>query len=367
VLGAVTAATGAAGAMVVEFDRALVSYNTDALVTNRPSVRAPTVDANPRDPFGGRAVNLLVIGSDSREGSNQAIGGGSSRSMRSDSTVIVHISADRSRVEVVSIPRDTLVDIPPCTLSNGVTTSSGHTKFNAAFSYGATQGENVGDAAACTIQTVESVTGVRIDAFVVVDFAGFVDVIDSIGHVTMCVDQAMRSTDAKLDIEAGCQDFDGTTALAYARARKGEGMPEGSDLARIGRQQALGAAVLRRVADMTLLTSLPDLYRVATASARAVTTSDNLGSAADLAGFAFALRSTPLDHIEFITAPNVSAGDGANVVFAPGIETLWDAIAEDRRPPSASASPAASVQTGATQPKATQPKATPSQTLASRD
>jgi LCP family protein required for cell wall assembly len=340
ILATIGAVGSAAVAMVTEFDRALVSYDADALVTNRPSVRAPSASGDPRDPFDGRAANVLVIGSDSREGSNQAIGGGTSRSMRSDSTVIVHISADRSRVEAISIPRDTLVDIPPCTLSNGTTTLGGHAKFNAAFSYGATQGDNVGDAAACTIQTVESVTGIRIDGFVVVDFAGFVGVIDAIGHVTMCVDQAMQSTDAKLDIEAGCQDFDGTTALAYARARKGRGMPEGSDLARIGRQQALGIAIGRRVAGMNLLTSLPDLYRVATASARAMTTSPNLGSAANLAGLAFALRSTPLDEIAFITAPNVSAGDGANVLFAPGIEALWDAIAEDRRP--AIASPSAS-------------------------
>jgi hypothetical protein len=93
------------------------------------------------------------------------------------------------------------------------------------------------------------------------------------------------------------------------------------------------------VTERELLTSLPDLYRFATASARAVVTSDNLGSATELAGFAFALRNTPLGAIDFVTAPHVSAGDGANVLFAPEAKTWWDALAEDRPLPTASPDP----------------------------
>jgi LCP family protein required for cell wall assembly len=340
ILAVVLAVGTAAATAYIEFETALVSYDTDVLITNRPLPRAPTASVrDARDPFGGQAVNILLIGSDSREGTNQEIGGGNSGSMRSDSTLIVHISADRERIEAISIPRDTLVDIPSCKLSNGSTTAPmRHTKFNAAFSLGATQGANVGDAAACTIQTVESLTGIRIDGFVVVDFAGFVDVIDTLGHVRMCVDQDMRSSDAKLDIAAGCHEFDGTTALAYARARKGQGMPEGSDLARIDRQQELAASILDRAMELNLLTSMPELYRFATSAAKAVATSDNLGSATALAAFAVTLSDTPLDKVEFITAPNVDAGDRANVLFAADIQELWDAVAEDRHPVIASAS-----------------------------
>jgi LCP family protein required for cell wall assembly len=347
VLAAGLAVGTVAAAMVIEFEQALVSYDPDHLLTNRPSARAPTIAAtDSRDPFAGRAVNILVLGSDSREGENQEIGGGDSGSMRSDTTLIVHVSADRRRIEAVSIPRDTLVPIPACRLSNGVTTSPAHTKFNAAFSFGATMGANVGDAAACTIQTVESITGIRIDGFVVVDFAGFVDMVDALGHVEVCVERDMASKQARLDVAAGCQDFDGTTALAYARARKGKGMPEGSDLARIGRQQQLLTAIVDRLQEMHLLTSFPDLYRFATATARSLTTSDNLGDAADLAGFALSLGAVTPGRIDFITAPYVDAGDRANVLFAADADDLWDALAEDRRPrlagPSGSASPTVS-------------------------
>jgi LCP family protein required for cell wall assembly len=338
---------------VVELETALVSYDIEERLINRPSVRAPTAAVvDSRDPFAGRAVNLLVIGSDSRDGVNQELGGGNAGSMRSDTTLIVHISADRERGEVISIPRDTLVDIPTCHLSNGSTTAPTHTKFNTAFSLGATFGENIGDAASCTIQTVESVTGIRIDGFIVVDFAGFVDIIDALGHVNVCVDHDMSSTDAKLDIQAGCQDFDGTTALAYARARKGKGMPEGSDIGRIARQQRLVGAVLDRIAELNLLTSMPDLYRFAHAGARSLTTSQNLGTARDLAGFALTLQTMPIGDISFLTAPHVDAGDRANVLFAPEIQELWDAIAEDRPAPLPDASASADPSSGSPDPPA---------------
>jgi LCP family protein required for cell wall assembly len=331
------------------------AYDSDALVTNRPTRRAPTEKAlNARDPFGGHAVNLLIIGSDSRGGANAKISKTKVTGMRSDVTMIAHISANRKRVQLVAIPRDTLVDIPACKLSNGHQTAPTYGKFNSAFAAGADAGANIGDAAACAQQTVESLTDVLIDGYIVVDFAGFVDMVDALGKVEVCVDHDMSSTAAGLDVKAGCQNFDGKTALAYARARKGPGMPEGSDLARITRQQQLLAAIVRKATSSSLLTDLPDLFRFVQATIRAMTVSSELDSVQHLAGLAFALRGTSLDKIQFATAPYVDAGDGANVVLAAGAAELWDSLAEDR--PLAGATP-----TPAGSPKASKsPKASPS-------
>src|SRR3954469_2888690 len=92
----------------------------------------PTKPPDPDDPSAGRAVNILVLGSDQRDGVNGEIGG-VEKGMRSDTTMIMHISADRSWISIVSIPRDSLVDIPTCTMSNGTTTKAHHGMFNSAF------------------------------------------------------------------------------------------------------------------------------------------------------------------------------------------------------------------------------------------
>jgi len=308
------------------------SYDTTPQLVNRPAPRGSTAPAQDAlDPFDGRSVNLLIIGSDSRDGANRETSDAKDVSgMRSDTLIIAHIAANRQRMILASIPRDTLVDIPECTMSNGSTTTPVHTKINAAFAFGAASGEHLGDAAACIQQTVETVTGVRIDGWTVIDFAGFSSMVDALGGVKICVDRDMSSTNAKLDITMGCHKFDGKTALAYARARKGKGMPEGSDLARIGRQQQLMVAILKKAASSSLLTDLPELYRFAGAALDAAAFSEALGSVKALAGLARSLRSIPLERIELVTAPYVDAGDRANVLFSLDAPAFFDSLAEDR-------------------------------------
>ncbi|NYS35245.1 LCP family protein, partial [Streptococcus danieliae] len=141
----------------------------DILGGDRPGGDVP-------DSYEGRAVNLLVLGTDSRSGANNvdnSEGTEEGAGARSDTAMIMHISADRKRIEVVSVPRDTLVDIPECTTLDGETTeSSTDTQFNFAFSNGSNGGnetKDVASGAACTQRTVEQMTGIRIDDFVVVD------------------------------------------------------------------------------------------------------------------------------------------------------------------------------------------------------
>lgn len=223
-----------------ELQGGVSTHNVDAILAGG---ERPTGDTAPDDPLDGRAFNVLVMGSDARDSDDDAADYGFAAGMRSDTTLLMHVAADRSRADVVSIPRDLLVDVPSCPLPDGSSTpalSAGTgdngTRFNAAFAYGG-QGGDVAYAAACTILTVEQMTGIYIDDFVVMDFGGFKGMIDALGGVEMCFSEDIDAPKAKLKLDAGCHELDGETALGVARARTGVGVGDGSDINRIGRQQ----------------------------------------------------------------------------------------------------------------------------------
>ncbi|MFH5824215.1 LCP family protein [Georgenia sp. AZ-5] len=289
---------------------------------DRPPREEP--NAAPADPRAGQALNLLVLGSDSRAGANDdgsGIGG-----MRSDTTMIVHVAADRSRVEVVSIPRDTLVDVPDCQLPDGSTIPAREDAiFTSAFASAGKTGD-VAAAAACTIRTVESLTGVYIDDFVVVDFAGFVNVVDALGGVPMYVPEPIEDPRAELSLAAGCQVLDGHDALGFARVRKSVG--DGSDISRIGRQQELVGAIAREALGKHLLTDLPSLYRFLDAATSTLTTGPVIGELTTLAGLANSLRGIDPADITFVTMPFQWAGN--RVVPAAEATDLWAALAADQ-------------------------------------
>ena len=294
------------------------------LLDDRPAQTTP----DPSDPNAGKPLNILVMGSDARGGENgheiEGVEG-----MRSDTTILVHVSADRSRVEMISIPRDSRVDVPACTTTNGKTTAPANTRFNAAFANGATVGGDVDSAAACTVRTVESLTDVFVDGFVVVDFAGFQNMVSAIGGVRMCIPEAIDSPKADLQLAAGWQTLDGAQALGFARARYGVG--DGSDLSRIGRQQQLLAATVNQVLSKNVLSDLGQIYGFVDAGTRSLTMSDNLSSIPSLAGLAFSLRGTSSGNITFMTvphAPDPRAPD-AKVVWTPEADELWAKVRAD--------------------------------------
>ena len=136
---------------------------------------------------------------------------------RSDTAMIMHISADRSRVDVISIPRDTIVDIPSCTFSDGSTVEESEGQFNTAFANGAGTGSDkkaVTAGVACTIKTVEALTDVYIDESIVVDFSGLSTMVDALGGVTLYVDEDIDDSEyTGLVLERGCHHLDGATAL----------------------------------------------------------------------------------------------------------------------------------------------------------
>jgi LCP family protein required for cell wall assembly len=279
--------------------------------------------AAPIDAKAGKPLNLLVMGSDSRAGANNDNSGVDG--MRSDTTMVMHVSADRSRVEVVSIPRDTLVDIPSCILPDGTETRPEKgAMFNSAFSIGGQTGD-VGAAAACTIRTVEDLSGIFIDDFVVVDFAGFINVVDALGGVPMTVPENINDPQADLRLSAGCQVLDGHDALGFARVRKSVG--DGSDISRIGRQQELVAAIAREALGKNLLTDLPALYQFLDAATATLTTGSEIGQIPVLAGLANSLRGIDAASINFVTMPFDWAG--ARVRPATEAADLWDNLAAD--------------------------------------
>lgn len=306
------------------------SGDADVLITGpRPTKKAPT----PQDPDAGNELNFVLIGSDQRDGKNGKIGG-SFAGMRSDTTIVAHISAKRDRVELVSIPRDSMVQIPSCTMSDGSTTTARFSLFNEAFALGADHGHDPASAAGCTIKTIEALTDVRIDGYFVVDFTGFVATIDSLGGVPMCVPNYMKAPKAKLEVWPGKQKFNGKTALAWARARteKGTiGLGQTADIGRIGRQQQLLAAVVRTVLKKNVLTDQTKLYGFLDGATKSLKVQKSWASLTKLGGLAYALRGVGTDKITFMTIPiETYPPDHNRVQLAPAAAQIWANMAADK-------------------------------------
>jgi LCP family protein required for cell wall assembly len=288
----------------------------------KASDRPEKVYATPVDSLSG-PLNILLIGSDTREDDPASDIYG----MRADTTILAHISGDRKHVDMVSIPRDSLLEIPSCTLPDGAETEAAFAKFNSAFALGA-QNNNVGSAAACAIKAVEHNTNVYIDGFAVIDFKGFENVVDTIGGVEFDVKEEIDDPSFdNLVIKAGKQKFNGKTALQYARVRKGTNM-DGSDIGRIARQQELMAVIAEKV--KSKVSDLPTMYSLVGSFAKMTTTSKELGNVSNTAGLAWALKDVKKENINFMTVPIVDAGDGSNVLWADEAETVWENIRLDK-------------------------------------
>ena len=205
--------------------------NVDAqLGTDRPD---EVEVEGPKDP-----INILVMGSDSRDGAGNNIDGLTGGGERSDTTIMIHLSADRQNAYGVSIPRDSLVDRPECYDEDGDTIPGATSAmWNEAFSVGGP---------ACTIRQFEQLTDIRINNYVVVDFQGFQAMVDAIDGVEVCVPQDIDDREHGIVIKAGTREISGKEALAYVRVRHVEGT-DGSDLGRIKRQQAFVAAMANKV------------------------------------------------------------------------------------------------------------------------
>ena len=293
------------------------------------------------DSFDGRAVNILVVGTDSRSGASGELGAGDEDEvpgLRNDSTMVIHVSADRSRVQIVSIPRDTLVDIPSCKHRDGtISEPTSDDMFNNAMVYGADGGdapEDIGPGIACVKSTVEKLSDMTIDAFMVVDFAGFVRMIDALGGVWFNIPERIDDDSAQLYIDAGCWKLSGTHALAYMRSRKAQG--DGSDISRIGRQQQLISAMLRELQAKDYVADSGALLTFLQAAIQAVNVSPNLGDAsADASLLINVLQKVDRSNIQFVTMPVAEPSWDPNrrIPSEPMARNVWNALKNDQALP----------------------------------
>jgi LCP family protein required for cell wall assembly len=262
-----------------------------------------------------QAENILVIGSDTRNGQGKGYGKGLVTD-QSDTLMIVHIPANRKWAEVMSIPRDSWVNIPPCVMGDGQKSAPTQFKINEAFAIGNLDGNHTALGVACTIRTVEQDTGIYIDHFVTVNFAGFKDMVAALNGVQECNPTPINDPLSHLHLSPGYHMLTPTQALGYVRARYTLG--DGSDLSRIGRQQAFMSSLIGRVKSQ-LLNPLA-IYRFLDAATRSLTIDTQLGGITGLYDLGQSLRDLPSDKIAFFTLPNfprgeVVPGDIANVMW----------------------------------------------------
>ena len=247
------------------------------------------------------AQNILLIGSDSRSGDGNSRYGRDSGTERSDTTILLHLSAGRRAATAISLPRDLMVDVPACLRPDGTRSEPAFLMFNSAFETGGS---------ACTIRTVEQLTDVRIDHHVVVDFQGFKEMVDAVDGVRVCLREPIDDKAAKLRLPAGRVTLDGEQALGYVRARKSLG--DGSDTERMDRQQRFLGALVNKVQSNDVLLNPVKLYPVLDAATSSLTTDPDLASLRGLYDLVRGLRDIPTERVQFLTVPRESYAYDAN-------------------------------------------------------
>ena len=247
------------------------------------------------------AQNILLIGSDSRSGDGNGRYGRDSGTERSDTTILLHLAADRRSATAVSLPRDLMVDVPDCRLSDGSRSRPMFTMLNHAFATGGS---------ACSVRTVEKLTDIRVDHYVVVDFNGFKKLIDALDGVQVCLKKPIDDKDAKLKLPAGKVTLDGEQALGYVRAR--ETLGDGSDTERMERQQYFLGALISKVHSNGVLLNPLKLYPVLDAATSSLTTDPGLANLRGLYGLVRGLGDLPAKRVQFLTVPRTPYSYDAN-------------------------------------------------------
>ncbi|MGG7571459.1 LCP family protein [Streptomyces sirii] len=269
------------------------------------------------------SMDILVMGSDSRAGKNGDYGrdeGGA----RSDTAMVVHVYKGHKKASVVSIPRDTLIERPQCSTKDGKTVpGEQRAMFNTAFEVGGP---------ACAVKTVESISGIRMDHFIEVDFTGFKKLIDALGGVDITTSKAIDDGNSHLHLKPGKHTLDGEQSLGLVRTRHGVPGGDGSDLGRIQLQQTFIKALMNQVKSVGLLTNPAKLYDVADTATKAITTDTDLNSVGELTGLAKSLGAIGSQSIDMVTLPVTydTANPDRVVPLTKQGKQVWDALRLDR-------------------------------------
>ncbi|MER7751414.1 LCP family protein [Kitasatospora sp. NPDC097643] len=322
--GVLVLIAGTGGAIYFKLNANIKSFDADAIATDRP----PEAQA---DADGNKPVNVLLIGSDSRGKNNSDLGGGEDGGARSDTTILLHVYADHKHAVGISIPRNAKVQIPPCKLPNGKWTKGGTDLFNAAFSTGGTDDGNP----ACTQNTVEKLTGIRVDHTMVVDFNGFAAMTKAVNGVDVCLPKPIYEGDINpnlkkkgdLVLPQGKQTVEGQKALDYVRLRHGIG--DGSDIGRMKRQQAFLSSLASKMKKEGL--SPTTLLPLADAATKSLTVDPGLSSADKLLSFGLSLKNIDMHDLKFVTAPWRYRTQDADIdLVQPDANKLWDTLKADQ-------------------------------------
>jgi LCP family protein required for cell wall assembly len=310
--GAVLAATIAAGSVTVAANR-LESNVTTIDISDQVGYRAVDYGDLASGP-----VTILLMGSDARTGAGNK-GYGYFEGARSDTTMLVHVYPDRDSAVVVSIPRDTVIDLPTCTDADGTKVPGTRDRFNTAFDIGGP---------GCTVKAVEDMTGLTVDHFVVLDFNGFKRTIDALGGVEVCLTRPLQDFKSGVDLPAGRTRVSGEDALAFVRVRHNIG--DGSDISRINRQQLFLSSLIQEVTGSGLLRDPVRVWRVLEESSKSIATDPAMADAKGIAALALSLSRLRPDDITFVTLPWLPSGDGATIVpDEPKADAIWAALAAD--------------------------------------
>ena len=299
------------------------------------SMNDDTAAMQPIDINAGTAINIMVIGQDTRSGAeNAAIGGNdpdAANNHQSDTNMIVHISADRNHVDIISLPRDSIINAPAYNTGSDIIPARNNVMLNSVFpnAYNATHDDGI--AASCLVNTVNTLTGLDMQQFILVDFSGLSDMINSIDGVDVCIPQDLHDDNTGLDLKRGLQHLDGVQATQYARIRHGLNT-DGSDIMRTVRQQHLVKAMMHKLKDDSILSNPTKLYNLANAALSHVKMSSGLADVGVITGLAYSLRgmdmSTSVNAITVPTEPYTA--DPNRVQWSDNASKIWDALQTDK-------------------------------------
>jgi LCP family protein required for cell wall assembly len=237
--------------------------------------------------FGQTAMNILLLGNAGRVSAADCQLGGAcdDTATSADSMMVLHLAADRSNMTVMSIPRDSIVDLPSCA-------GGSQNLINASLVNGPS----------CSVQAVHDLTGLTIDHFIEVDMAGVVTMSEAVGGVPVCVTNNMQDSYSHIKLPKGTSTIEGTEALAWLRTRHAFQ----NEVDREKAQHLFLAALVRKLKDNASFSHITTLYSVADSATKALTVDSALSSVTDLLSLAQELGKTPTDRISFMSVPTVS-------------------------------------------------------------
>ncbi|WP_254665839.1 LCP family protein [Streptomyces sp. WMMB 322] len=255
------------------------------------------LDKSDPNAAGQTPMNILLLGSDSRSSKKNVELGGArgdrERPPLADVQMLLHVSADRSNISVVSIPRDTKATIPKCTDPESQKVYPKTTdKINTSLQHGGP---------GCTVATWEELTGIPIDHFMMIDFAGVVSMADAVGGVPVCVDNNVYDPQSKLRLKKGKSVVKGEQALHWLRTRHGFG--DGSDIGRARAQHMYMNSMVRQLKAGTKLSDPGKMRDLAEAATEALTVDEGLGSVKKLYDLGNDLKRVPTKRITMATMP----------------------------------------------------------------